>query len=144
MVGVLLERDPDPIGEWLAVAAAFAAAGADALCVDCRPEPEGGWLDLAAAPAAVAYAARLVVPSPDGGWAMSGVDCIRREAGDGGRHTTPVPWSECGRRGYGRCLGARLRPRQGRGGEAAPPNRGRHGLALRLPLLRGRVLAARV
>ena len=37
-VGVLLVRRPAELGEWLADAAAYEAAGADALWVD--PEPE--------------------------------------------------------------------------------------------------------
>jgi alkanesulfonate monooxygenase SsuD/methylene tetrahydromethanopterin reductase-like flavin-dependent oxidoreductase (luciferase family) len=65
MVGVLLGRDPDPIGEWLADAAAFDAAGADALCVYCGPEPDWDVLALAAALAVVTHRARLLVTPPD-------------------------------------------------------------------------------
>jgi|SRR6266540_1483595 len=64
MVGVLLDRDPEALGEWLADAAAFDAAGADALWVDC----ESGWdvLALAAALAVVTFRSRLVVAGPEG------------------------------------------------------------------------------
>jgi hypothetical protein len=57
-VGVLLG---EPAG-WLADAAAFDAAGADALWLDAGPE----WdvMALTAAVAAVTYRARLVVPAP--------------------------------------------------------------------------------
>jgi hypothetical protein len=65
MVGVLLDREPDPIGEWLADAAAFDAAGADALCVDCGPDTVWDVLALAAALAVVTYRARLLVTPPD-------------------------------------------------------------------------------
>src|SRR2546421_3324204 len=61
MGGVLLRREPEPIGEWLADAAAFDAAGADALCVDCGPEPAWDVLALAAALAVVTHRARLMV-----------------------------------------------------------------------------------
>jgi hypothetical protein len=64
MVGVLLGRDPEPLGEWLADAAAFDAAGADALCVDCGPEPEWDVLALVAALAVVTHRARLMVTVP--------------------------------------------------------------------------------
>ncbi|HEV2780040.1 MAG TPA: hypothetical protein VGX25_11660 [Actinophytocola sp.] len=60
-VGVLLSREPDPIGEWLADGAAFDAGGADALWVDCGAEPEWDVLALAAALAVVTFRARLVV-----------------------------------------------------------------------------------
>jgi len=62
-VGVLLDREPDALGEWLADAAAFDAAGADALWVDCAPR----WdvLALTAALSVVTFRARLVVALPD-------------------------------------------------------------------------------
>jgi hypothetical protein len=59
-VGVLLDPVRDEVGEWLTDAAAFDAAGADALWLD--PEPAGlDVLALAAALAAVTFRARLVV-----------------------------------------------------------------------------------
>jgi hypothetical protein len=61
MVGVLLDREPDSIGEWLADAAAFDAGGADALWVDCGPHPDWDVLALAAALAVVTHRARLMV-----------------------------------------------------------------------------------
>lgn len=61
MVGVLLDREPDTLGEWLADAAAFDAAGADALWVDCGPEPRWDVLALTAALAVVTFRSRLVV-----------------------------------------------------------------------------------
>jgi hypothetical protein len=67
-VGVLLARQPNDLGEWLADGAAFEAAGADALWVDLAPEPELDPLALTAALAAVTYRSLLVtsLPEPDG------------------------------------------------------------------------------
>ena len=65
MVGVLLDREPDAIGEWLADAAAFDAGGADALWVDCGPGPDWDVLALAAALAVVTHRARLMVTLHD-------------------------------------------------------------------------------
>jgi hypothetical protein len=65
MVGVLLDREPDTLGEWLADAAAFDAAGADALWVDCGPESRWDLLSLAAALAVVTFRSRLVVADAD-------------------------------------------------------------------------------
>jgi hypothetical protein len=64
-VGVLLGRVSGNLGEWLADAAAFDAAGAGALWVDCGPEPELDVLALTAALAVLTYRARLVVALPD-------------------------------------------------------------------------------
>jgi hypothetical protein len=66
-VGVLLARRPAELGEWLADARAFEAAGAAALWVD--PDPESG-LDpfaLLAALAALTSEALLVAPPPAAG-----------------------------------------------------------------------------
>lgn len=63
-VGVLLDREPIRLGEWLADAAAFDAGGADALWVDCGTEPELDVPTLAAALAVVTFRARLMVVSP--------------------------------------------------------------------------------
>lgn len=63
-VGVLL-GEPEPLGEWLADAAAFDAAGADALWVDCGSESTWDVLALAAALAVVTFRARLVVAHPE-------------------------------------------------------------------------------
>jgi alkanesulfonate monooxygenase SsuD/methylene tetrahydromethanopterin reductase-like flavin-dependent oxidoreductase (luciferase family) len=52
-VGVLLPRQLDELGEWLADAAAFDAAGADALWVDPAVGPELDSLALLAALAAL-------------------------------------------------------------------------------------------
>ena len=63
-VGVLLAPRPEELGEWLADARAFEAAGAAALWVD--PDPESG-LDpfaLLAALAALTSEALLVAPHP--------------------------------------------------------------------------------
>jgi alkanesulfonate monooxygenase SsuD/methylene tetrahydromethanopterin reductase-like flavin-dependent oxidoreductase (luciferase family) len=65
MVGVLLDREPDTIGEWLADASAFDASGADALWVDCGPRPDWDVLALAAALAVVTHRARLMVTLHD-------------------------------------------------------------------------------
>ncbi len=64
-VGVLLDQEPDEIGEWLADMAAFDAAGADALWVDSGPEPEWDVLALTAALAVVTFRLRLVLALPD-------------------------------------------------------------------------------
>jgi hypothetical protein len=63
-VGVLLARRPDELGEWLADAAAFEAAGADALWVDPAPESKLDPLALLAALAAVTSRALLVTMPP--------------------------------------------------------------------------------
>jgi hypothetical protein len=67
-VGVLLARQPDDLGEWLADAAAFEAAGADALWVALTPEAELDPLALTAALAAVTFRSLLVttLPASDG------------------------------------------------------------------------------
>ena len=57
---MLLTRQPDDLGEWLADAAAFEAAGVDALWVDLAPEPELDPLALTAALAAVTFRSLLV------------------------------------------------------------------------------------
>jgi len=62
-VGVLLAREPEELGEWLTDAAAFDAAGADALWID--PGQEFDVLALTAALAAVTFRTRLVVTPPE-------------------------------------------------------------------------------
>jgi hypothetical protein len=72
-VGVVLARPPDELGGWLADAAAFEAAGADALCIDTAPEPELDPLALTAALAAVTFRSLLITALPAaGGPAMAG------------------------------------------------------------------------
>jgi hypothetical protein len=68
-VGVLLERRPAELGEWLADAAAFEAAGAHALWVDPEPESELDPLALLAALAALTSRALLVATPPASGYA---------------------------------------------------------------------------
>jgi hypothetical protein len=63
-VGVLLAPRPDELGEWLADAAAFEAAGAHALWVDPAPEAELDPLALLAALAALTSRALLVATPP--------------------------------------------------------------------------------
>jgi Luciferase-like monooxygenase len=63
-VGVLLARRPDELGEWLADAAAFEAAGAHALWVDPEPESKLDPLVLLAALAALTSRALLVATPP--------------------------------------------------------------------------------
>jgi hypothetical protein len=63
-IGVLLPYPPDELGEWLADAAAFEAAGADALWID--PGQSLDPLTLAAALAALTYRAQLVTALQDG------------------------------------------------------------------------------
>jgi hypothetical protein len=68
-VGVLLARRPAELGEWLADAAAFEAAGAHALWVDPEPESELDPLALLAALAALTSRALLVATPPASGYA---------------------------------------------------------------------------
>jgi alkanesulfonate monooxygenase SsuD/methylene tetrahydromethanopterin reductase-like flavin-dependent oxidoreductase (luciferase family) len=63
-VGVLLARRPDELGEWLADAAAYEAAGAHALWVDPAPESNLDPLALLAALAALTSRALLVATLP--------------------------------------------------------------------------------
>jgi hypothetical protein len=63
-VGVLLARRPDELGEWLADAAAYEAAGAHALWVDPEPESKLDPLALLAALAALTSRALLVASLP--------------------------------------------------------------------------------
>jgi hypothetical protein len=63
-VGVLLARRPDELGEWLADAAAYEAAGAHALWVDPEPESRLDSLALLAALAAPISRALLVATPP--------------------------------------------------------------------------------
>jgi hypothetical protein len=63
-VGVLLTRQPAELGEWLADAAAFEAAGAYALWVDPEPESKLDPLALLAALAAITSRALLVATPP--------------------------------------------------------------------------------
>lgn len=59
-VGVLLARQPEDLGEWLADAGACDAAGADALWIDLAPESRLDPLALLAALAALTSRALLV------------------------------------------------------------------------------------
>jgi hypothetical protein len=79
-VGILLDREPDEISEWLADAAAFDAGGADALWLDAGPAPDWDVLALAAALAVVTFRSRLVVALPAFGAAPAGrtLDTIGR------------------------------------------------------------------
>jgi hypothetical protein len=63
-VGVLLARRPAELGEWLADAAAYEAAGAHALWVDPEPESKLDPLALLAALAALTSQALLVATPP--------------------------------------------------------------------------------
>jgi hypothetical protein len=63
-VGVLLDRRPEELGEWLADARAFEAAGAAALWVDPHPDTGLDPLALLAALAALTAEALLVAPEP--------------------------------------------------------------------------------
>lgn len=66
-VGVLLPQVSEDIGEWLAVASAFDAAGADALWIDSSPGPDWDVLALTAALSVVTVRSLLVVASPPSG-----------------------------------------------------------------------------
>jgi hypothetical protein len=68
-VGVLLARGPAELGEWLADAAAFEAAGAHALWVDPEPASKLDPLALLAALAALTSRALLVATPPASGYA---------------------------------------------------------------------------
>jgi alkanesulfonate monooxygenase SsuD/methylene tetrahydromethanopterin reductase-like flavin-dependent oxidoreductase (luciferase family) len=63
-VGVRLAPPPDELGEWLADAMAFGAAGADALWVDPNPESELDPLALLAALATLTSRSLLVAALP--------------------------------------------------------------------------------
>jgi hypothetical protein len=63
-VGVMLAPQPDDLGEWLADAAAFEAAGADALWIDPAPDLDLDPLALTAALAAVTFRSLLVTVRP--------------------------------------------------------------------------------
>src|SRR6266498_2703931 len=63
-VAILLARRPDQLGEWLADARAFEAAGADALWVDLDPASGLDPLVLLAALAALTHRALLVAALP--------------------------------------------------------------------------------
>jgi hypothetical protein len=65
-VGVLLARRPSELGEWLADATAFEAAGAAALWVDPAPDSGLDPLALLAALAALTSRALLVAAPPTG------------------------------------------------------------------------------
>jgi hypothetical protein len=67
LVGVLLDADLSDVGAWLRDAAAFDAAGADALWVEPPTESELDPLAIAAALAVVTFRALLFVrlPTPD-------------------------------------------------------------------------------
>jgi hypothetical protein len=80
MVGVLLDRDPRALGEWLADAAAFDAAGADALWLDLGPQADWDVMSLAAALAVVTFRARLVVAA-DGEPEARTLDTVTRLSG---------------------------------------------------------------
>jgi hypothetical protein len=63
-VGVLLRRSPVDLGEWLADAAAFDAAGADALWIDPAPDTGLDPLAVTAGLATVTFRSLLVTPAP--------------------------------------------------------------------------------
>ncbi len=64
-VGVLLAREAGDLGEWLRDAAAFDAAGADALWLDVDAKPDLDPLAVAAALAVVTFRSQLFVSLPD-------------------------------------------------------------------------------
>jgi hypothetical protein len=63
-VGVVLAREPDDLGEWLADGAAFETAGADALWVELAPATELDPLALTAALAAVTVRSLVITSLP--------------------------------------------------------------------------------
>jgi len=64
LVGVLLPPPPEDLGEWLADAAAFDAAGADALWFDAADDPHLDPLALTAALATLTFRSLLVTALP--------------------------------------------------------------------------------
>jgi hypothetical protein len=74
-VGVILAAQADDLGEWLLDAAAFDAAGADALLIEAGGEDP---LALAAALAAVTHKALLVVSASENGAAAETVQKLSR------------------------------------------------------------------
>ncbi len=64
-VGVLLPQPPEDLGEWLADAAAFDAAGADALWLDPRPDARLDPLAVTAALATLTFRSLLVTALPE-------------------------------------------------------------------------------
>jgi hypothetical protein len=67
LVGVLLPRPPEDLGEWLADAAAFDAAGADALWIDTAGDAGVDPLAVTAALTTLTFRSLLVTALPDGG-----------------------------------------------------------------------------
>ena len=67
-VGIMLARQPDDVGEWLADGTAFEAAGAHALWVDFGPDPDLDPLAMTAALAALTFRSLLVpiLPAAEG------------------------------------------------------------------------------
>jgi hypothetical protein len=90
-VGILLPPHPGDLGEWLADAAAFDAAGADALWVDVQAGAGLDSLALAAALAATTARATLIARLPEG-TAAEALSTLRRLSR--GRY---VPPDEAGR-----------------------------------------------
>jgi len=90
-VGILLPRRPADLGEWLADAAAFDAAGADALWIDLEAGAGLDALTLTAALAATTGRVTLIARMPDG-TAAEAVSTLRRLSR--GRY---VPVDEAGR-----------------------------------------------
>ena len=90
-VGILLPRHPADLGEWLADAAAFDAAGADALWVDVDTGSGLDALALTSALAATTAKATLIARMPQGTQAEA-MSTLRRLSR--GRY---VPVEEAGR-----------------------------------------------
>jgi hypothetical protein len=76
-VGILLSRCPGDLGEWLADAAAFDAAGADALWIDVEADAGLDPLVLTAALTASTTRAALIARMPEGA-AAGAVSTLRR------------------------------------------------------------------
>jgi hypothetical protein len=84
-VGVRLDAEPTTLGEWLADAVAYDAAGADALWLDLAPTVELDAVAVAAALAVMSARSRIVLvldslqPSPD---VARGLGTVRRLSRD--------------------------------------------------------------
>ena len=85
-VGVRLTPEQDRLGEWLADASSFDAAGADAIWVELGRDSALDPLALVAALAVATFRSRLVLPIDAGGFASGesarGFDTVRRLSHD--------------------------------------------------------------
>lgn len=79
-IGVVLPPPPEDLGEWLADATAFEAAGADVLWIDAGEAADP--LTLVAALAALTYRSLLVTTLPDGAAEPRALATVKRLSRD--------------------------------------------------------------